>query len=549
MASGILGIALTGLNAAQAGIRTTEHNIANVNTAGYRRQEVGYATMQPSFGSTAYFGSGVAVETVRSLYSQFLDNEVLMNQTQLSRHETYAVGASQIDKMLGDSSSGLSTALDTFFSAVNELANDPTSGVARQVLVSAGNNLAGRINTLDTQLRSYIDNANNEITSLVGKANLYATRIASLNGEIARAEAGRPGVVANDLRDQRQQLISELNKIVNISATQQSDGSLNLYIGNGQPLVVGTEAYALSTGLDPDNSAFRVPTLSLGGATVTLNDGLITGGQLGGILALREELIQPAQRELDRIAFALADQFNTQHTAGFDATGAAGGNFFQAASSLLKQPVAATGTTGTATVTLNASSRLVASDYTLSYDGTGYTVVRLSDGASAAYTLGSEVSIGTVGQGFTLSVTGAVAGDRWSVRPLDGAARGFAQAITDPTQVAAAATAAGAPGDNSNVLALAELQFDGGFSNGVTYGNAYSQLIGRTASLAFEADLNQDAFTSLTTAAEANSRTVSGVNLDEEADNLIRFQQAYQAAAKAIQVASSLFDEILGIVR
>ena len=429
--------------------------------------------------------------------------------------------------------------------------------MARQVLISSGNNLAGRIHTLDTQLRSHLDNANNEIISLVGKANLYATRIASLNGEITRAEAGRPGVAANDLRDQRQQLISELNKIVNVSTAQQSDDSLNLYIGNGQPLVVGTEAYTLSTGLDSNNSSLRVPTLSLGGATVNLDDGMITGGQLGGVLAVRDEVVLPAQRELERIAVAFTDQFNTQHAAGFDLTGTAGGDFFSSASSLLKQPVAATGTTGTATLALVDSSRLVASDYSLSYDGTNFTLLRLSDGVSTTCAPScppsdlriAQVQIGSVDQGFSLDVAGAVAGDRWSIRPLDGAARGFAQALKDPAGIAAAGASADAPGDNSNALALAALQYDGGFSNGISFGTAYNQLIGRTASLASEADLSQSAFSSLTTAAEANSRAVSGVNLDEEAANLIRFQQAYQAAAKAIQISSSLFEEILGIVR
>lgn len=549
MASGILGIGLTGLYAAQAGIRTTEHNISNVNTAGYRRQEVGLAALQPMYGGTAYFGGGVAVETVRSLYSQFLDNEVLMNQTQLSRYETYAAGAGQIDQMLGDANSGLSGALDKFFGAVNELATDATSGVARQVLISAGNNLAGRINTLDSQIRSFIGNSNNEVATLVGKANLFASQIASLNSQIARAEAASSGLVANDLRDQRQQLIAELNRIVNVSAVQQSDGYMNIYVGSGQALVVGPEAYALSTGLDPNNSALRVPTMEIGGATLALDGDLIQGGQLGGLLAFREEVLLPAQRDLDRIAFALADQFNTRHAAGFDAAGVAGGNFFSAASTLLKQPVAASGTTGTASVALASSSRLVASDYSLGFDGASYTVLRLSDGASATYTPGSEVTIGGVGQGFSLNVAGAVAGDRWSVRPLDGAARGFAQVLKDPAGIAAAGASADAPGDNSNALLLAALRLDGGFGNGVTFNTAYSQAIGRTASLASAADLNQAAFTSLVSSAQAASRAVSGVNLDEEAVNLIRFQQAYQASARAIQIAASLFDEVLGIVR
>jgi membrane peptidoglycan carboxypeptidase len=121
MASGILGIGVTGLSAAQAGIRTTENNIGNVNTAGYHRQDTVFATQTPSFTGAGWFGNGVAIESVRRQYSQFLDKEVLLDQAQLSRHETYAAQASQVDALLGDDNSGLSASLDAFFNAVNEV--------------------------------------------------------------------------------------------------------------------------------------------------------------------------------------------------------------------------------------------------------------------------------------------------------------------------------------------------------------------------------------------------------------------------------------------
>lgn len=541
--AGILGIALTGLNAAQAGIRTTEHNIANVNTAGYRRQEVGYAALEPMYSGGGYFGNGVGVETVRSLYSQFLDNEVLLNQTQVAKYDAYSTGATQIDKMLGDSGSGLSTALDNFFSAVNELANDPTSGVARQVVLSAGNNLAGRINTLDTQFRNFIASSNNEIASIVGQANLYASQIASLNNEIARAEAANAGQPANDLRDQRQQLLGELNKLVNVSLVQQSDGSTNVYIGSGQPLVVGNKAYALSTALDPNDSSLRVPTLDVGGSTLTLSSDLVTGGKLGGVLALREEVVLPAFRDLNRIAVAIGAEMNRVHRGGLDYNLNAGGDFFSAV-------VQQTAGVGRADVVLTGNS-LANDDFTVSFDGANYTVTRVSDSAAVIVAAGVEVTLGGVAQGFKLAAgtPAPAAGNAWTLDFKD-YARGMATQLTNISQVAAASVGADGPGDSGNALAMAALRYAATLDNGATTFNAaYNQTIGRTASRASEADLNLSAFTSLASSAEAASLSVSGVNLDEEAVNLIRFQQAYQAAAKAIQVASSLFDEILGIVR
>jgi len=474
MGTGSLGIALTGLNAAQAGIRTAQHNISNINTAGFRRQEVAYAALTPAYQGTAFYGSGVGVSTVRSLYSQFQDSQVLLNQAQLSRNETYASQASQIDKLAGDANSGLTGAMEKFFSAAQTVASDPTSNAARQVMLSSGRNLAARFNTLDTAFKNIRDDSNREIAATVTRINTYASQIASLSGNIARAEAGS-GQPANDLRDQRDQLVSELNKLINVTSVQQGDGAFNLYIGSGQPLVVGSSVSSMTSVDDAANPGFKLPALSLaGGVTQTLNSSMIAGGSLGGLLAVREDVLQPAMQDLDTLAYELATQFNTQHRAGYDkqATPATSANFFADLSALTS--------------------------------------------------------------------------------PYDGAARLFAMhaAMTDPDLIAASATPAGSPGDNANALLLAGLQTKANTVNGSdTFASFYAQLVARTATLASEADINVAAFETLTSQARQAQQAISGVNLDEEAANLIRFQQAYQASAKAMQVASSLFDELIGIMR
>lgn len=556
MASGILGAGLTGLYAAQAGIRTTEHNISNANTAGYRRQEVTFFATRPQYSGSAYFGTGVSIDSVRRQYSQFLDSEVLVNQAQLSRNETYVARGSQIDVLLGDSGSGLSSALDSFFGAINTVSNEPTSNAARQTMLSAARNLVGRVNTLSDKLQSQLAASNREIVGIAAQVTTYAQRLASLNDDISRAEAlnGEP---ANDLRDQRDQVLTELNKLVNVTTTEQSDGSLNVFIGSGQALVVGGNASRMGSALDPADNSLRVPTLSMGNTTLSLDTSTLNGGQLGGLLQEREEIVIPALRDIGRIAIGLAEQFNALHAAGFALDGTTTGlNFFSTGASMLRQPLANSNNAGTGQIaaTLTNASQLTSSEYRLSYDGANYTLTRLSDGqSSAAGALGTVTTIGGVAQGFTLALASGApnAGDTWSIRLTQDGAAAFAlnPAINDPSLIAAASQV-NSPGDNTNALAMANLQFASVLDNGAsTFSEAYNQTIGRTASLLSEADWSVSAFTTLVAQAETAQKSVSGVNLDEEAVNLVRFQQAYQASAKAIQVASSLFDELLNVVR
>ncbi len=551
MASGILGIGITGLNAAMGAVRTTQHNIANANTPGFHRQQVQLSANPPTYTGAGFFGNGVAVATVTRIYSQFLDNELMRSQGQQARYEVYSAYAGQIDRVLGDKDSGLGSALSSFFGAVQEVANDPTSMAAREAMLAAGRNLAGRMNNLGRSLEDIQAGINGEVVAVADQANATLRRIADLGERIAMMQAmgGNP---PNDLLDQREQLTAELNQLIDVTVLRGGDGSYNLYLGGGQPLLIGNMPNLLGVADDPYDARLKSLSLGVGGAAVSLDTRLVSGGRLGGLLALRENVLLPTMQELGRLAVGLADRFNDQHDNGVDLIGTAGGDFFSSATTLILQPMPHVTNTGSATITttLSNSNQLTGSDYLLTYDGTNFTLTRLRDGATATGGLAAVTTIGGQPQGFSLSGSGTpAAGDRWLIRLTADAAGNFAMVLGDPGKIAAAAPG-GAPGDNSNALALAALQTTPLLSNGAaTFAGHYAQLVARTASYASEADIGQRAYDALSRQALEAQQSLSGVNLDEEAANLIRYQQAYQAAARAMQVASTLLDELLAIGR
>ncbi|MGQ9860514.1 MAG: flagellar hook-associated protein FlgK [Thiobacillaceae bacterium] len=553
MASGILGIGITGLNAAMGAVRTTQHNIANANTPGFHRQEVQLAANPPTYSGAGFFGNGVAVATVTRVYSQFLDNELMRSQGQQARYEVYSAYAGQIDRVLGDKDSGLNSALSSFFGAVQEVANDPTSLAAREAMLAAGRNLAGRMNNLGATLDGMLLSINSEMSAIAAQANTYVRRIADLSERIAMMQAmgGNP---PNDLIDQREQLTAELNKLIDVTVLRGGDGSYNLYVGGGQPLLVGNQPNLLGVTTDPYDSDLKVLTLSVGGATLNLDENLVTGGRLGGLLALREEVLQPARQDLGRVAIGLAKSFNDLHSGGYALDGTTTGlNFF--VQPALRNFSAAIGTANV-TTSLSDAKKLRSDDYTLTYDGTNYALTRSSDGV--AYTGASLAALSaavSAGEGFNIALAAGTInpGDRYELRKhmADGAI-GFAIAAAvngQPGRIAAASVPM-SPGDGSKALQMAQLQTQPYLAGAtVTFHGAYGMLVARTANLAGEADIALEAYDTLSRQALENQQALSGVNLDEEAANLIRFQQAYQAAARAMQVATSLLDEVLSIGR
>jgi flagellar hook-associated protein 1 FlgK len=539
-----LAIGVSGLNAAQAGILTTEHNISNVNTAGYRRQAVSFTASSAQFSGGNLFGAGVNIDAVRHQYSQFLDSEVLLDQTRLSRQETYSSNAAQVDQLLSDNNSGLSTAVSSFFNAADEVSNDPTSNAARQVLLASARNLAGRVNGLSQSLTQMRDQSNSDLSSMVGQINTYSSKIADINQSIARVESSG-GQQANDLRDQRDQVVAELNKLVDVTPIQEPNGNFDLFIGGTQPLVMGNRAYTMTTVADSTDPSLKVPAMQVSGGGVALASSAITGGQIAGLLGQRTDVLMPALAGLNRIAASIASEVNRVQRGGLDQNLAAGTDMF---TSVVQQ----TGATSSYIDVGYTANPLANDNYTVSYNGASYTVTPSSGPAIAGVAAGAEVTDAS-GKGLGFSIAAGTpppaAGDTWQLNFKDYAGS-MSALLSLPDQIAAAASTADGPGDNGNAKVLAALRSAGSLDNGATtYSNAYIQIVSNTAALASEADIGRQAYDSLVTQATSAQQSVSGVNLDEEAVNLIRFQQAYQAAARAITVANGLFDSVLGIAQ
>lgn len=635
MGSNLYTSALSGLNAAQYGLATTEHNIANATTPGFTRQEVQLSARVGQQTGGGFIGQGVDVVGVKRIYDQFLVTQVMQEQAQASYLSSYYTAMKQIDNLVADPAAGASPALQDFFNAMNGVANNPESVPARQTLLGSAQFVASRFQAIDQRLTNISDSLTNQIGSSVNAINSYAQQIAVLNSNIKRATAtANQAQLPNDLLDQREQLINQLNKEIKVSVLSQSDGTVSVFMGNGQMLVIDEQAMSLRVVQSSSDPSKVEIAYKNGNNLIPIQQSSLQGGNLGAYLAFRDQSLEPARNALGRVALGFATSINQQNRLGQDMNGVLGGNLFNAAAPRVDKSA---NNTGTATVlaTISNVAALTTSDYQLRFDGANYSMVRLSD--NAVTSLGAVLPQ-TV-DGFTVSLaSGAMAaGDSFMIRPVANAARDIAVTVNDPAKIAAAApmratsaltnsgsakitsgsvnappptdvnlqapvsitftspttfnvvgagtgnpvgvvypTASGsityngwtvqitgtpaagdvfnvatnsnAVGDNRNALLLAGLQTQNLLANGTaSFQGAYGQLVGDIGAKTHELDVTSQAQENMVAQTVASQQAVSGVNLDEEAANLMRFQQAYQAAAKAMQIANTMFDALLNL--
>ncbi|RPI42704.1 MAG: flagellar hook-associated protein FlgK, partial [Betaproteobacteria bacterium] len=323
----VFTIGLTGLNAAQANLVTTGHNIANASTPGYHRQRVEVQSNFPQPTGDGFLGTGVDVRTVSRIYSDFLDGQVAAAQGRLAYLETYRDQIAQIDNLLADPNSGLTPALAEFFNTVSEVSADPDSAPTRQGMLSGAAALVSRFRSIESRLSSMYLAVNGEITDMVTSINGLAVEIAALNRNIVTAEAAGGSHAANDLRDQRDAIVAQLNKLTGATSATQADGSINIMIGNGQNLVVGDIALSLAASVSREDSRrLEIGYAGVSGTSIITTS--LTGGQLGAMLAFQRDAVDPALNSLGRVASVLAATFNDQHRLGQDLNGMAGTDFF-----------------------------------------------------------------------------------------------------------------------------------------------------------------------------------------------------------------------------
>lgn len=465
MSTGIFSIGVSGIAAAQLGLLTTEHNVVNASTPGYTRQRTVQATNLAVNTGAGAIGQGVHVQTIERLYDRFLTSQVTTAQSSLSEIEAYYTEIKQIDNLLADPSAGLSPALQDFFSGVQQVASNPSLLSARQSMISSAQTLVSRFQSIDARLSDLTGEVNGKIQDAVSSVNSYASQIADLNQRILISESsfGQP---ANDLLDQRDQLINDLNKLIKVSTTTNSDGGFNVFIGSGQQLVVGNIAMRMSSTMssaDPEKMVVGLETAN--GGVQELPERLIVGGELGGLVKFRSETLDRATNELGRLAASVALTFNAQHALGQDLLGQANGDagfnadFFSVG--LLKPEVSANANndnTGTPVIQAafapptygpevnngNFLTKLTISDYQLANTATGYTLTRLSDnkqwGPSPLATLSTTIQSE---EGFSISLSGAdTVGNRYLIRPTESAAKNLAinPVVAADTRMIAAAT-------------------------------------------------------------------------------------------------------------
>ncbi|KMZ11609.1 Flagellar hook-associated protein FlgK [Candidatus Burkholderia humilis] len=325
MSNNIFSIGLSGLNAAQWGLTTTGQNISNAATPGYTLEKTQYVEQAGQYMGSGYLGMGVRTATVTRQYSQYLTTQVNNTTASSSAASTYYNLVSQLNNLVGDPTTGIATGISNYFSGLQSVANSANSTSARQSSMSSAQTLADQLNSAGQQYDQLCQNVNTQLSDAVSQINSYTQQITDLNKQIKIASSG--GQPPNQLMDQRDQAVTNLSSLIGVQVVPEGN-NYNLYIGNGQPLVVGNSAYGLQTVASPsDPSELTVAFKSRDGSTQTaqnmqyLDDSALTGGTVGGLIDFRNQTLDPAQAELGAIATRFAAQLNNQNALGVDLNG------------------------------------------------------------------------------------------------------------------------------------------------------------------------------------------------------------------------------------
>ncbi|MBY1055262.1 MULTISPECIES: flagellar hook-associated protein FlgK [Citrobacter] len=550
--SSLINNAMSGLSAAQAALNTASNNISSYNVAGYTRQTTIMAQANSTLGAGGWVGNGVYVSGVQREYDSFITNQLRAAQNQSSGLTTRYEQMSKIDNLLSSKTSSISTSMQGFFTSLQTLVSNAEDPAARQALIGKADGLVNQFRTTDQYLRDQDKQVNTAIKASVDQINNYSKQIASLNDQISRLTGVGAGASPNDLLDQRDQLVSDLNKLVGVEVSVQDGGTYNVTMANGYSLVQGSNARQLAavpSSADPTRTTVAYVDGVAG--NVEIPEKLIDTGSLGGLMTFRSQELDQTRNTLGQLALAFADAFNTQHKEGFDANGDAGKDFFSIGGPSVLSNTKNTGT-GSLTAKVTDSSAVQATDYNITFDGTDWQVTRLADNTSFKATVtGGKMSF----DGLEITVgAGAKANDSFTVKPVGNVIVDMKVAVTDESKIAMAEVSKNdidpdkdkGKSDNRNGQKLLDLQTKATVGN-KTFNDAYATLVSdvgnKTATLKTSATTQNNVVTQLSN----QQQSISGVNLDEEYGNLQRYQQYYLANAQVLQTANSLFDALLNI--
>ncbi|MCG8276463.1 flagellar hook-associated protein FlgK [Stenotrophomonas sp. NLF4-10] len=620
----VLSTGTSALLAFQRALATTSHNVANINTDGYSRQKVDFATRSPTDAGYATVGNGTKITDIRRVADQLAISRLLDSNGELARLQQLSAMADRVDSLFSDSATNLSGVWSNFFDSISGLSANAAGSADRRSVLDSANTLVNRFKSMSANLESLGSEVNNGLMAAADEVNRLAAEIAQINGVIGSNVAK----AAPDLLDRRDQLITQLVGYTGGTAVIQDGGIINVYSAGGNALVVGTSASKVTTVADPYQPERLQLALVTQGQTITL-DGKALGGSIGGLLEFRDTILAPAQAELGRIAVGMALEFNQSHREGMDLYGDMGVDFFNLAPPKVS---AHSGNDPGSTASISASyddlAALDGQNLQLRFDGSNWIATRTDTGVQVPMT-GTGPTYVVNGIELTISGTPSL-NDRFLLQPTATATNGLSVAITDPSRIAAAnpvrasadlgnigtgvagkvdvtdATdtallnqasiefidadnytidgagpfpyvpgqvisangwslvldgkpAAGdqfivAPNqagssDNGNATRLAAVEDAKSFNGGtITLNGALGGLTTQVGAAARAADYSLQAQQVINENAQATRDAISGVNLDEEAADMLRLQQAYQAASQLISTADTLFQSILRAV-
>lgn len=609
MTAAITNAGLSGLFSNQVQLETAGHNLANATVEGYHRQRVVLATQDSLLRGGFFVGRGVDVQTVERVVDRFIEKQVQEAKSEEAYLDILQQQVNQISSLLQDGGDTLAASMQAFFGGFTQLAGSPSSQPQRQLILATGSAVAGAFATLQRRLDIIRDSLDNGISSAITQLDDAATNLARINVLIVEQGQTSTTGASPDLLDSRDLLVSRIGTLVNSSVLIQSNGTASVQIADGRTLVESGRASRVSARPSETSPADLTLYLDVGGVTTRVQETTIIRGTLGGLFEMRRETLDYTEGQLGRLALSVAAEINELHGSGFDLNAQAGRDIFlfdenqanNAAETILDQNhlfsiadtysntagrrvQASTQNDGTAQIRytipvdpaapletrLNSVREITGDAYSILFrdDGNGtvgaedFTVTSLSGGREVALSAGDFVRTGDSAklefEGIRLlidNVTRLQGGDSYEVRPTAGFAGLMKLGLTDPRDVAAAGSLEGGvirPGDGRNAQAMANLQRAGliGSSNPAeasTFIEAFSEIAGTVGVQAESAKLRGNAQTALVRQLTDQQQSISGVNLDEEAASLLRFQQAYQASAKLIAIAGSLLQSLLEI--
>ena len=552
----ILYISSTGIAAAQTAINVTGQNIANVSSAGYVREKVSQ--------TSAIVGQGTQVVAISRIYDQFLASQASSAITSSSYSNIQYGQIQSLNSILTDPNAGVSPALSNFFNALQTVANSPADIAPRESALGAAKNLVSSVNYLQKTIDNINIDINTQLTQSVTRINDYANQIVTLNKAISGT---RDQSTLNTLKDQRDAVITDLSKEIKVSINKQDDQYL-VSVGSGIPLLDSTRSFPMKVSSNPFNPV-QVEVVISGTEKSVFTPSNSPSGLIGGLVEFRDNILNPASNKIGLVALGLATEINVAQLKGRvdngTVNGAPGDRLFSVGDILLSSNDFNSGPanlsvsfdTGTVAAPISPEvnlKKIKSDDYTFKVEGnTEYSLTNNTTGQSQTFNTANTPDI--VMDGFKISISGPLSiGDTFRISPTANVARNLSLITSDPQAIAAAGNdSPQSPflsGDNRNMANLIAAQTNKNLNNGVnTLSSSFNQFISSIGSQSYQLKVQSTFDQTVMSKTSQALDNYSGVNLDEEASNLIRYQQAYQASGKVMQIAKQMFDSLLNMAQ